>query len=248
MGLRLLTYYSLGLTTLCLIVGLKSVDTKLELVTPLLLIPMWWFLLGEIQGKKRNLLRLALLIYSMGLSLVLAISGILIIKKWQDLGLAMFLLPLPAYFFLARKTEAVTKVVKAKQVEVDESKREFVKTITGTLAAGLAIWFMSKKKVAQAAFFGGGGGTTLAMKDTAGIKIDPAQRQPLDGYNISDMDTAGTTKYYGFLNKNGGWYIMKENTTTNSFSYRKGAADYDTGWSDRTSPGGYANFYNTFRN
>jgi hypothetical protein len=52
---------------------------------------------------------------------------------------------------------------------------------------------------------------------------------------ISDMDIAGTTKYYGFLSSLG-WVIMKWNTTTNAFTYASGGnSGYSTAWTNRAT-------------
>lgn len=54
-------------------------------------------------------------------------------------------------------------------------------------------------------------------------------------YKASDIDIAADTKYYGFLNTDGRWYIMKEVTTAGSFRFTKGTADYATGWTGRAA-------------
>jgi len=54
-------------------------------------------------------------------------------------------------------------------------------------------------------------------------------------YLISDTDAADTVKYYGFLDKDGNWYIMQEDTSAGTYRYTKGSADYATNWTDRAS-------------
>lgn len=44
---------------------------------------------------------------------------------------------------------------------------------------------------------------------------------PLAGYQITDADESTATKYYGYANKNGHWYILKE--SSGSYRYAKGA-------------------------
>ena len=58
----------------------------------------------------------------------------------------------------------------------------------------------------------------------------------LEGYQISDRE-AGATSYFGFLNKDGAWYIQKEvqagaevNTT-----YASGTSGYATAWTNRAT-------------
>jgi hypothetical protein len=51
---------------------------------------------------------------------------------------------------------------------------------------------------------------------------------PLLKYRISDIDTNG---YYGYLDTDGNWCIMKLTATT--MRYAKGNSDYATNWSGR---------------
>lgn len=67
---------------------------------------------------------------------------------------------------------------------------------------------------------GGSGGTSVALDS-------------LSQYHIADGDETGTTKYYGFLDKDGNWYIMKNDTTANSYRYTKGSGAYSTAWTGR---------------
>jgi len=50
----------------------------------------------------------------------------------------------------------------------------------------------------------------------------------LSNYKIADIDDTG---YFGFTNKDGGWYIMKE--SSGAFRYIKGDSDYATSWTGR---------------
>lgn len=66
----------------------------------------------------------------------------------------------------------------------------------------------------------------------------------LEGYYISDQET-GATSYYGYLNKDGYWYIMKAVTTGAeiNYTYVKGSSGYN--WANRASET-YAVFNITF--
>lgn len=55
------------------------------------------------------------------------------------------------------------------------------------------------------------------------------------GYLISDTDDTSNPKYYGFLDKFGNWYILRENTSTKTYRYCKGSNDYTTNWTNRAS-------------
>ena len=67
----------------------------------------------------------------------------------------------------------------------------------------------------------------------------------LSKYHITDQDTSGTTQYFGFTDKDGAWYIMAIDTSTNSYRYSKGDSDYTTAWSNRASET-YDYYYNIF--
>lgn len=71
-------------------------------------------------------------------------------------------------------------------------------------------------------------------RSSTGTAINPAteeKQDPTAGYSISDIDESGTTKYYGYLNGSGGWYIMEVTSTT--VRYVKGDSGYD--FSNRAS-------------
>lgn len=88
-----------------------------------------------------------------------------------------------------------------------------------------------------------GGPNAVYLRDKSGEKINPATDESildsLDEYKISDIDDADPTKYYGFLKKDGGYYILEEDTVAKTYRYYKGSSGYDiavTGaWATRVS-------------
>jgi len=67
-----------------------------------------------------------------------------------------------------------------------------------------------------------------------GVLINPAteaKQDDLINYNISDLDEANDTKYYGFVDKAGNWYIQQLTSTT--ARYISGSADYVSNWENR---------------
>jgi hypothetical protein len=131
--------------------------------------------------------------------------------------------------------------------KIDRDRRMFLKLIG---SAGLSVFMMSIfTKKAQAAFFGSVPGPgTVAVKDSSGTVIDPAEKQPTDGYRISRLDDSDPA-YYGFTNKDGGWFIMKEDSLGN-YTYVVGSSGFDTTWSvhDQSPPTGptYQEFSDAF--
>jgi hypothetical protein len=50
-------------------------------------------------------------------------------------------------------------------------------------------------------------------------------------FQASDRDEANATRYYGFLNQEGGWFIMEVTATT--YRYAANFKDYTTNWTGR---------------
>lgn len=67
--------------------------------------------------------------------------------------------------------------------------------------------------------------------------------KPTDKYAISNIEDAGTYKYFGFEDKDGNWYILRKTVATNIFLYFHGASAYSTGWTNRAS-----HSYDTYEN
>lgn len=139
--------------------------------------------------------------------------------------------------------QPVTKSKKENVETVDIDKRAFLKLIG---AAGFSFFIFSIfAKRAESLLFGKAVESgVVALEDTAGNKINPTERQPTDGYIISEVDN-GEFTFYGFINKNGGWYIMKENPDTGSFRYTKGESNFPGGWNNRKLLN-YDYFHNVF--
>ncbi len=53
----------------------------------------------------------------------------------------------------------------------------------------------------------------------------------LDDFKISDIDESTSTAYYGFLDKDGNWYIMQ--VTATAVRYKSGTSAYTTNWTGR---------------
>jgi len=58
----------------------------------------------------------------------------------------------------------------------------------------------------------------------------------LAGYQISDQEV-GATSYYGYLDRDENWYIMKavRNGAITNYTYVKGAFGYSANWANRTN-------------
>lgn len=72
----------------------------------------------------------------------------------------------------------------------------------------------------------------MATFDSVGGYI-AAFTSPQQDYQPSDVDEATTTRYYGFVNFKGHWFIRRLVTTTGAMTYTKGKTGYSAGWTGR---------------
>ena len=63
----------------------------------------------------------------------------------------------------------------------------------------------------------------------------PSQIFKKEGYEISDLDTGGSTQYYGFLDQIGNWYIIQMTTTTVRYVRGSSADYYPDIWNNRAN-------------
>lgn len=187
-------------------------------------------------------------LYAFVLTTFMAISGILGARNFIELSTALLFSLLSFYFsiLMLPKQNKVLKSIKEDNVldlipdkiteiknsDYDPERRKFLKLIG---AAGGAIFLTAIfTKKAEASFFGSMPGPgTVAIKNTQGVAIDPAEKKPTDGYSISEIDDSGTDAYYGFVNKDGGWFILKD--SNGIYRYAKGSSSFSTNWTDRAS-------------
>lgn len=56
-------------------------------------------------------------------------------------------------------------------------------------------------------------------------------------YKIADIDDSSDPKYYGFVDKEGGWLILKEDTTSSpkTYRYERGTSGYTANWTNRAA-------------
>lgn len=136
---------------------------------------------------------------------------------------------------VAKKLSAVPTIIDENNDSpeiTDQKRRQFLKIVGGGGVSLFLMLFVFKGN-AQAAFFGSGGGPgVVALKDKNGNKIDPAEKNPTDGYTISEIDDSGVPSYYGFIHKSGSWYIAREEAN-GSYRYANGGSNFTSGWSGR---------------
>lgn len=182
-----------------------------------------------------------------------AISSLLIIlafitaKTYTQLAIAILLYPMLAYFALrffpriTHKAPAITiriparpaqraEEVRRDKVDVaDIDKRTFLKLIG---AAGLSFFLFSLLgKRVEALLFGKAVESPTSPPGPAEGEVTDTSL-PTSGYRITEIDDS-IVAFYGFTNKEGAWFIMREDTDTGSFRYSKGDSGFSRNWSNR---------------
>ena len=89
---------------------------------------------------------------------------------------------------------------------------------------------IAEGEIALYGYAGGGVWYPIAVSAGGIFKVGPTSE-----YMFSDKDDDASPNYYGFLNSEGGWYIMKETISAGADTYRyiKGDSDYTTNWTGR---------------
>lgn len=214
-------------------------------------------IIGKIFKLDNNLNKLVDLLKRTSLltsSVLLAIASFGLIFRFEYIFI-IIIFPLPLYFMLGvfYKESVEVLVPQVESIETpklgvctkesvesvnsepisDPLKRKFLKIIGGS-GLGILLLAIFKPKSAEAAFFGSVPGPgTVAIKDSSDNKIDPAIKSPTDAYGVTEIDDS-TPAYYGFVNKEGAWYITREGND-GSYRYNKGTGSFTSNWSNRSS-------------
>lgn len=124
-----------------------------------------------------------------------------------------------------------TSVCETPNVE-DDDKRSFLKLISISGISLLFYWLFTKK--GRGPLFGGATeeSGTVAIQNTEGNQINPAESQATDGYKITEVDDS-IIAYYGFTHKNDSWFIMRLDTDSGSFRYTRGESKFAGSWNNR---------------
>lgn len=210
--------------------------------------------------------RLLFVNFSFVIALALVVGVFITAKSYTQLGIAVLLYPLLIIFAYkvfqdqilgsslkkqaaaVHPTVATTKsdlaaakledVKKERMGIADMDKRLFLKLIGAT---GLSFFLISifGRRVETLLF-----GQNLGQFVSAPAKTQTAPSSPTDGYTISEIDDS-IVGYFGFINKDGAWFIMKRDTDTGSFRYAKGKSDFPGNWKNRENLK-YDYFHNVF--
>lgn len=213
-GHKILVYYNFILMALMSIIGFIGAQNPPQLISAILFFPLAVYF-GQLVLPKRKQ------------ALPLILPPVTIKPSLKPLHTSQRLKQLKKI----PSRDAAEGTLLSSRIRFDADRRMFIKLIG---SAGLTVFFFSIfTRKAQAAFFGSVPGPgTISIKDSSGTVIDPALKQPTDGYQISQVDDS-TPAYYGFMNKDGLWYIMQENS--GAYLYAKGSTNFSTNWTNRAS-------------
>lgn len=160
--------------------------------------------------------------------------------NYIQLAIATILYPLLVYFafrVFPRKSiqinpsEHVATVQLESEDVIETDRRSFIKLI-GVTGISLFLYSIFTKRAQFPFMENRSESDSVSLQDIAGNKIDPVERQPTDGYRITEFDDS-IIAYYGFTHKDNSWFIMQEDTDTGSFRYVRGNSDFAGRWTNR---------------
>ena len=256
-----LLVYSLALSVIIFLGAAATGFSSGNFLLPVLAFPIvLYFFANSFKYKKGRTLSLY---YSFILINIMTIAGLVSAKTAPQYASVFLFLPITVYFWiqvLPKRNKKLpiqdgllqiipgTEISQEKPTELrkiedkyppekfgknfDFDRRMFLKLIG---SAGISVFMLALfTKKSHAAFFGSVPGPgTVALKDSTGAQIDPAIKHPTDGYKINQLDDSSPA-YYGFTEKGGAWFIMKEDSSGN-YRYTKGSSGFSTNWTNRAS-------------
>lgn len=198
------------------------------------------------------------------------VSGVLTVlvfvtaKTYIQLAIAVALYPLFAYFafkLFPRKSQVrsvtvqtpvttperfvTSEPVNRERVEiVDIDKRTFLKLL-GTAGISFFIFSIFGRRVEDLIFNQSNKTEVAKTGITPDSPTTETETLASEGYRISEIDDEDVISYYGFINKQGSWLIMKQDSENNSFRYSKGEKDFSKKWGGRQQLK-YDYYYNLF--
>lgn len=154
---------------------------------------------------------------------------------------ALIFSPMAIYFLLLvlPKKKVALPFKKSEMAQIlapspnlDTDRRDFLKLIGTTGILALIMGFFGRRSSISPFMGGDGTNESITIKDISGKVINPAENSPTDGYSISQIDDS-TPSYFGFVNKDGGWFIMREDEDS-AYRYVRGDSNFTQSWPNRT--------------
>jgi len=264
----ILGIYGVLITSLLLWAGFKNINTPSSFfVIPLLFIILIDYPLSLLSWSKIRSYKIVLFIVGFLASTIILVAEAAAIKTVRDFIFTLVFFPVFLNFLLTfivglfsqvrkihnrdQNVAIPTLIFVKEEVVEDENRRRFLKVLAATGMGAVLFSIMNPKKVG-AAFFGSiPGPGTIFIKDSGGVKIDPAIKSPTDSYGVTNIaDSGDYPYYYGFEHYNGTeWYILNE-ASNGTFSYASKlnnvGVDYSTAWSTKEDTLIFGSYYEAF--
>ncbi len=133
-------------------------------------------------------------------------------------------------YLLKKSEKAGTETAKIENITIaDIDKRAFLKLIGAT---GLFFFIVSVfGRRAESLLFGQNIAQVPGGDPTLG-KIGATPASPIEEYSISGIDYE-PDGFFGYIKKDGSWYIMKQDPDTGLFFYIRGESKFPQNWENR---------------
>ena len=240
-------------TLLYLFVSISGMGAKIDLtsrILQILFLPVTVYLLYVLAGhifrrtpvfNQRTGLGRIVIYYCFIITMTVVSIGFLSSLDLPQFLSALIFSPMAIYFLVLvwprRKTALPFNKTELKSLlvptpKLDVNRRDFLKLIGSAGILALIMGLFGRKNSISPLLGGGGGYESITLKDTSGNVINPAENSPTDGYSISQIDDS-VPSYFGFINKNGNWFIMREGEDS-AYRYIKGEGNFSSSWANRT--------------
>lgn len=192
-------------------------------------------ILSFVTAKTYSQLALAVVLYPV---LIFTAFGIFPRISWRPRKITI---PKPLKANLDR--DETPKTQKEPVYVADIDKRTFIKLI-GATGISFFLFSLLGRRVEHLIFGRTGESGITPLQSTNGDQFGPTGPSITEGYKIADI-AEGAVTYYGFINKDGAWLIMRHDTSDNSFRYSKDGSNFPGNWANRENLK-YDYFYNLF--
>lgn len=157
--------------------------------------------------------------------------------NWRSPKIAI----LPPLKFKPEPQTATLKTHPAYIADID--RRTFIKLI-GATGISFLLFQPLGRRIEDLILGKTGGSGITPLPTNNGDQFGLAGPSPTAGYKIAEINEGALT-YYGFINKDGAWLIMRQDTNENSFRYAKGNSNFPASWQNRENLR-YDYYYNLF--
>jgi hypothetical protein len=184
----------------------------------------------------------ALVYYCFVVTTAVVSIGFLSSKNFPQLVTSLIFSPMAIYFLLLVlphrkvalpliKNKPDAKAVLATATKLDVNRRDFLKLLGSAGIMAVIFGLFGRRSTGIPFLSNTGGSQSVSLMNASGNVVNPAENSPTGGYNIAQIDDS-TPAYFGFVNKDGAWFIMREGED-DAFRYIKGDNNFSASWEKR---------------